>query len=236
MRENYGLICCWNVKNNCFVAEAFDYPPCTAMGETRVEAVMALEAERQAWQETAQEAGINTTSSGYAPMEMPMQIVATASPMARVSARMKKPDTRQSLVQKIQKAFTELQNYEAEHSIPLEMEITFNPCIVCFRGDMDLNSMPAVRDQIRELTKQEKRIIFDLIQVVFIDSVGLGILVDVRKKVTFDKGIVCIVTPQAAGSQVKRVLRLGRFDAIMPLCSSLEEAKELVAPAGAGAS
>jgi hypothetical protein len=62
--------------------------------------------------------------------------------------------------------------------------------------------------------------------VAFIDSAGLALLVEVRKRYSENCHLALIVE---AGSQPERVLRLGRFDTFLQVCHSPDELTASVA-------
>jgi len=61
--------------------------------------------------------------------------------------------------------------------------------IVALRGDLDLGTLPAAKDLVqRALDEGRSRLLFDLDEVGYIDSSGLGFLIGSLKKVRERQG------------------------------------------------
>lgn len=90
-------------------------------------------------------------------------------------------------------------------------------------GEVDLTTAPHLREAILSaVTGAEKLpLVVDLCQIDFIDSAGLALLVEARKKLAPEGRMLNILL--TAGRQPERVLKLGRFDTIMKLAYSLSE-------------
>ena len=68
---------------------------------------------------------------------------------------------------------------------------------------------------------EKSPVIVDLSHVDFIDSAGLALLVEARKKLSPEgRSLSVLLTPSR---QPERVLKLGRFDTIMTLAYSLSD-------------
>ena len=90
-------------------------------------------------------------------------------------------------------------------------------------GEVDLTTAPQLRAPLMETVNSGDKVavIVDLSQVDFIDSAGLALLVEARKRLAPEaRPLHILLTP---GRQPERVLKLGRFDTIMNLAYSLEE-------------
>ena len=68
---------------------------------------------------------------------------------------------------------------------------------------------------------EKSSVIVDLSRVDFIDSAGLALLVEARKKLSPEGRSLSILLTQ--GRQPERVLKLGRFDTIMTLAYTLND-------------
>lgn len=90
-------------------------------------------------------------------------------------------------------------------------------------GEVDLTTAPHLREAILAfLARAEKlSLVVDLCQIDFIDSAGLALLVEARKKLVPEGLTLNILL--TAGRQPERVLKLGRFDTIMKLAYSLTD-------------
>ncbi|MBV9849554.1 MAG: STAS domain-containing protein [Armatimonadetes bacterium] len=90
-------------------------------------------------------------------------------------------------------------------------------------GEVDLTTAPQLRIPLMDTVNSGGRdaVIVDLSQVDFIDSAGLALLVEARKRLAPEARPLHILL--TAGRQPERVLKLGRFDTIMNLAYSLDE-------------
>jgi len=97
--------------------------------------------------------------------------------------------------------------------------------IVAARGDVDLCTTPTLREAIESSCSgsadQQKTLAVDIREVTFIDSAGLALLVEMRKRF-LDRCQLALIIAQ--GSQPERVLKLGRFDTFLRVCYTPEEA------------
>lgn len=93
-------------------------------------------------------------------------------------------------------------------------------------GDIDLSTTPQLRQTVEgiimELPKdgELRYMVLDIRDVPFIDSAGLALLVEIRKRFHTTCRLAVLI---AAGTQPERVLRLGRFDTFLIIGYSLEE-------------
>jgi anti-anti-sigma factor len=95
--------------------------------------------------------------------------------------------------------------------------------VVVADGDVDLSTAPYLKtalDSACGSRTEPGNVGLDLRLVPFIDSAGLALLVEIRKR-HFDKCQLALVIEK--GSQPERVLRLGRFDTFLKVGYSLEE-------------
>jgi len=95
--------------------------------------------------------------------------------------------------------------------------------IIVAVGEVDLTTAPALREAMLAAVSQEdaQTLVVDLSQVDFIDSAGLALLVEARKRLAPEGRTLTVLL--TAGRQPERVLKLGRFDTIMKLAYSLSE-------------
>ena len=97
-------------------------------------------------------------------------------------------------------------------------------------GDIDLSTTPQLRQAVEEMIAQlpsdgELRyMVLDIREVPFIDSAGLALLVEIRKRFHNTCRLAVLI---AASTQPERVLRLGRFDTFLIIGYSLEELDSL---------
>ncbi len=90
-----------------------------------------------------------------------------------------------------------------------------------FTGLLDAFSEPAFRKVVsRCIEEGPKHVILDFSAIDFIDSSGLGILVQMAKKSQASGGTLQIVS----NPRVKQTVKLVRLEQLLPLKASLEEA------------
>ena len=93
-------------------------------------------------------------------------------------------------------------------------------------GDIDLSTTPQVRDaveaQVAALPQDGllRFLVMDIRDVSFIDSAGLALLVEIRKRFHDTYRLAVQI---AASTQPERVLRLGRFDTFLIVGYSASE-------------
>jgi anti-anti-sigma factor len=90
-------------------------------------------------------------------------------------------------------------------------------------GDVDLCTTPILRDALTESCEKRAEpgtVAIDMREVPFIDSAGLALLVEMRKRY-FDRCQIALVI--ARGSQPERVLKLGRFDTFLKVVYSPDD-------------
>lgn len=101
--------------------------------------------------------------------------------------------------------------------------------IVAANGDVDLSTTPTLREALEAVfTKVSATpssgvagvVALDMREVGFIDSAGLALLVEIRKRF-YDKNKLALLVQK--GSQPERVLRLGRFDTFLKVAYQPED-------------
>jgi anti-anti-sigma factor len=112
---------------------------------------------------------------------------------------------------------------ETEDLLKISTEEADGVVIVTAQGDIDLCTTPLLRTVLEETCAARTDrgpVAVDMRQVAFIDSAGLALLVEMRKRYSETCRLALIVE---AGSQPERVLRLGRFDTFLQVCHSPDE-------------
>ena len=97
---------------------------------------------------------------------------------------------------------------------------------VAFHGELDVTSAPELRQRIQAIASAPGgRLMIDLSNCTFIDSMGLAALVEAASEM-HRRGRVVVVVSRAP--QVRRTLALTGVDEQMPICWSREEGMELL--------
>jgi len=96
-----------------------------------------------------------------------------------------------------------------------------NDFVVYLDGELDHCRAEALRDQVDKTLENVscKRVIFDMSQVTFMDSSGVGFLIGRYKKL-IPKG--CIVALRGATDAVDRILDISGIYKIIRLCNEKE--------------
>jgi anti-anti-sigma factor len=96
--------------------------------------------------------------------------------------------------------------------------------VVAAQGDVDLCTTATLRKALEDTCSSRHEpgmLAVDIREVTFIDSAGLALLVEMRKRFLDRCQLALIISP---GSQPERVLKLGRFDTFLRVCYTPEEA------------
>jgi anti-sigma B factor antagonist len=100
--------------------------------------------------------------------------------------------------------------------------------LVTVRGELDLHTSGRLRREIVALVERgASRLVLDLSDVSFIDSMALGVVVGAQRRV---EGPMALVVTDPL---VLRVFSVSRLDQALSLMSSREEALQRVMQAGA---
>lgn len=113
----------------------------------------------------------------------------------------------------------------------LESDDESGVTIVRAIGDIDLSTTPQLREtmerSIATITAVNKGsaespnyIVLDMREVPFIDSAGLALLVEIRKRYHAGCRLALLIAPS---TQPERVLKLGRFDTFLIIGQSIDE-------------
>jgi anti-sigma B factor antagonist len=93
--------------------------------------------------------------------------------------------------------------------------------IVCLAGELDLYNADDARAAIGEAAGQKpERVIVDLSQVTFVDSTGLGVLVEGRTKLENRKALL-LAAPQV---ETRRALEVSGLDRYFPAYDTVDDA------------
>jgi anti-sigma B factor antagonist len=94
--------------------------------------------------------------------------------------------------------------------------------VVGVTGELELATAPRLRQQMVSLVGEgHTRIVLDLSQVDFVDSIGLGVIVSVLKRVRGRGGELVLV---GAIPRVRALFELTRLDEILELHDRLDDA------------
>ena len=103
----------------------------------------------------------------------------------------------------------------------LEVETNGSACVVKLAGEIDLYNAPQVRTALAQACADSpERVVVDLSEVEFIDSTGLGVLIEARRQLRNNKAFLLA----APGLETRRALEISGLDRHFNVHDSLPEA------------
>ena len=113
----------------------------------------------------------------------------------------------------------------------LTVRLTDEPtaAIVWAHGAIDLTSSPSLRAQLLTLAdRNPPRVIFDLSRVTYVDSSGVGTLVEFKRRL--DGGHAGRVILASLQPRVRGVFEMAHLDRFFTIANTVEEARQNPAP------
>lgn len=102
----------------------------------------------------------------------------------------------------------------------LEKEEREGSVVLAMEGEVDVATSHLLRDELNDIVESgHRRIIIDMTRVTYMDSSGLGALVQVHR-ILGNKGSLALVGCRPA---VERVLRFTQFDKVLDLYRTFED-------------
>jgi anti-sigma B factor antagonist len=94
--------------------------------------------------------------------------------------------------------------------------------VVTVLGDLDLACAPALRHEVLALLGDGFRYIaLDLTPTDFMDSIGLGVVVAILKRVRVQGGELAVICPEP---RLKRIFQVVDLDKVLPLHDTVDAA------------
>lgn len=94
--------------------------------------------------------------------------------------------------------------------------------VLALHGDADLHSVQELRARLDDLVEGgTTTLIVDLSEVMFVDSTGLGALLEATKRLRARGGVLRIACPRP---EVRRIFEITLLDRVFPLASTRSEA------------
>jgi anti-sigma B factor antagonist len=95
--------------------------------------------------------------------------------------------------------------------------------VVQLTGDVDLRTSPDLRENLLQLIKQRpERLILDLAGVGYMDSSGVGTMVELKRRIERRGGELVLAGLQP---RVRSLLEITRLDQFFTIASSVDEAR-----------
>ena len=97
--------------------------------------------------------------------------------------------------------------------------------IVHLQGEIDLHQSPGLHEALVDICGEKPaRLILNMADVRYIDSSGVGSLVEIYRRLKREKGAFVLVAP---GSRVMSVLEITRLDKFFAIVNTQEEAMQM---------
>lgn len=111
-------------------------------------------------------------------------------------------------------------------SFQIEAVASENHGVVIVRGEIDAHTAPQLKERLLALVAEGvDRVVVDLREVTFIESVGLGTLVAVRKRLRpSDKSLCLVLTPEQ--TVIRRTFEITGLHKVFPIHPDVETAVE----------
>lgn len=106
-------------------------------------------------------------------------------------------------------------------ALTIEVRQEQDYAIVTAAGEIDLSTVTGLRDRLFEVAASVHRLVVDLDQVSFIDSVGLAVLVGTANRVATHGGSLQVA---CAPPKIRQLLRVTGLDRRIPVAHTLDEA------------
>lgn len=109
-----------------------------------------------------------------------------------------------------------------DHNLSIDVKREGQARVVTLAGEIDLRTSPTLHARLlEEVESRPQRIILDLSGVTYVDSSGVGTMVDVKRQTERRGGKMALVGLQ---SRVKAVFEVTRLDNFFEICDSLAQA------------
>ncbi len=111
------------------------------------------------------------------------------------------------------------------HNLIRDVRTSSEATVVFLGGDVDLHHSPSLHAALVELANgRPKRLVVDLREVPYIDSSGVGTLVEIFRRVSSYKGkmILC-----GLGERVRGVFEITKLDRFFTICENEEQAAKV---------
>jgi anti-sigma B factor antagonist len=110
-----------------------------------------------------------------------------------------------------------------EIGLQIQSSLRSGGYLIALHGEVDLHSSPKLRQTLLDVLEQNptQHIVIDLTGVSYMDSSGVGTLVELKRKSERRKGRVTLVGPQP---RVRSVFEITQLDKFFQIVESLADA------------
>ena len=96
--------------------------------------------------------------------------------------------------------------------------------VLIVAGDLDAATAPRLHAELVQLAADGvDRVVLDLRRMTFVDSYGLGVIVNAKKRLSQQGNSLCLVA-EADQRTLRRVLEITGLDRVLPVHSTVAEA------------
>lgn len=108
------------------------------------------------------------------------------------------------------------------HMLDLTVRELDGACVLSVGGQADLHTAPDLRARLDELIDaDERRIVVDLTETSFIDSMSLGVLLSARKRLAAAEGVLAVCCPD---DHLRRVFEITSLQDVLRVERTLDAA------------
>ncbi|MCG3126211.1 MAG: Anti-sigma-B factor antagonist [Phycisphaerae bacterium] len=98
-------------------------------------------------------------------------------------------------------------------------------CLFEVKGEIDIRTSPELHDALmRAVADRPARLVLDLAGVTYMDSSGVGTLVEIKRQLERNDGTLVLA---ALREQVKGLFEITRLDKFFKIAASVEDARAL---------
>ena len=110
-----------------------------------------------------------------------------------------------------------------DHSLDVRAEHEQDVTILHLSGEIDLRTSPRLRGMFLDLIDEKPaRIILDLSRVSYVDSSGIGTIVELKRRAMRDQSPVVLVGLQ---NRVRSLFEITRLDKFFDITDTIDEAR-----------
>jgi anti-sigma B factor antagonist len=102
--------------------------------------------------------------------------------------------------------------------------------LLTVRGEVDLGTVPALKEKLLIGESQARRLLVDLSDVQFLDSTGLGLLIGAHGRMARKNGSLAVIC-DSDNETICRVFDVTGLDGLLSLTASLDDALGLAVAA-----
>jgi anti-anti-sigma factor len=96
-----------------------------------------------------------------------------------------------------------------EATVAIEVQPTPHEVVVRVKGELDLSTVPTLRAVLDGIDPRHRRVVLDLRDVSFLDSMGVGLLVEASRRCASE---LCELVLRSPSERVRQVLELTGLD------------------------